>query len=105
VFLTIGLVHSGQVEAGVSQAERALTIAPDDGRIRYNVACAFARAGQVTCAGTGSAAVSTSLSASTLNLNFQPNISKLRPLSRNEIQKGLPRSSCAKAREISSTWC
>jgi eukaryotic-like serine/threonine-protein kinase len=45
VFLAIGLVHSGQVEAGVSQAERALTIAPDDGRIRYNVACAFARAG------------------------------------------------------------
>jgi len=45
VFLAIGLVHSGQVEAGVSQAERALTIAPDDGRIRYNVACAVARAG------------------------------------------------------------
>src|SRR6267378_209476 len=45
VFLAIGLVHNGQVDAGVSQAERALTIAPDDGRIRYNVACAFARAG------------------------------------------------------------
>jgi TolB-like protein/Flp pilus assembly protein TadD len=44
-FLAGALVHSGQVEAGVSQAERALTIAPDDGRIRYNVACAFARAG------------------------------------------------------------
>jgi tetratricopeptide (TPR) repeat protein len=45
VFLAISLAQSGQVEAGISQAERALSIAPDDGRIRYNAACAFARAG------------------------------------------------------------
>jgi eukaryotic-like serine/threonine-protein kinase len=45
VFLAISIVRSGQVEAGISQAEIAISIAPDDGRIRYNAACAFARAG------------------------------------------------------------
>src|SRR6266436_59456 len=44
-FLAIVLVQSGQVDGGIAQAERAVRIAPEDGRIRYNVACAFARAG------------------------------------------------------------
>jgi TolB-like protein/Tfp pilus assembly protein PilF len=44
-FLAIVLVQSGQVDEGIAQAERALRIAPEDGRIRYNVACSFARAG------------------------------------------------------------
>ncbi len=44
-FLAIVLVQNGQVDGGIAQAERALRIAPEDGRIRYNVACAFARAG------------------------------------------------------------
>jgi adenylate cyclase len=39
------LVRSGRPESGISQAEQALAIAPEDGRIRYNVACVFARAG------------------------------------------------------------
>ncbi len=34
--------------------------------------------------------MSTSLSASTPTLNFQPSTSKLRPLSRSEVQRGLP---------------
>lgn len=44
-FLAIVLVQTGQLDGGIAQAERALRIAPEDGRIRYNVACAFARAG------------------------------------------------------------
>ena len=43
--LGIRLVKSGQSEAGIRQIERALEMAPRDGRIRYNAACAFARAG------------------------------------------------------------
>ena len=54
-------------------------------------------------AGRACTSVSTSLSASTPNLNFQPSTSKLRPLSRNEVQKGLWGSNCTKTREISST--
>ncbi len=45
VFLAISLVHDGQVEAGIAQAERGIAMSPNDGRIRYNAACAFARAG------------------------------------------------------------
>ncbi|MBI1799333.1 MAG: protein kinase [Candidatus Eisenbacteria bacterium] len=45
VFLGISLIRDGQVEAGIAQTERAITIAPEDGRLRYNAACAFARAG------------------------------------------------------------
>jgi TolB-like protein/tRNA A-37 threonylcarbamoyl transferase component Bud32 len=45
VFLGISLVRDGQIAAGLEQAERAIRMAPDDGRIRYNAACAFARAG------------------------------------------------------------
>ncbi len=39
------LVQDGQREAGTEQAERAIAMAPNDGRIRYNAACTFARAG------------------------------------------------------------
>ena len=38
--LAITLAQSGDAAAGVAQAERAIADAPDDGRIRYNVACA-----------------------------------------------------------------
>jgi adenylate cyclase len=41
------LIHFGDVSAGLAQAERSVLAAPDDGRIRYNVACAFARAGEL----------------------------------------------------------
>jgi tetratricopeptide (TPR) repeat protein len=40
------LVRQGSPEAGLAQAERAVALAPDDGRIRYNAACAYAMAGQ-----------------------------------------------------------
>jgi adenylate cyclase len=46
VILAISLAQSGDREAGIAQAERALAIAPDDGRVRYNVACTFAHAGE-----------------------------------------------------------
>jgi len=46
VILAISLAQSGDREAGIAQAERALAIAPDDGRVRYNAACAFAHAGE-----------------------------------------------------------
>jgi TolB-like protein/Tfp pilus assembly protein PilF len=39
------LVQLGEREAGIEQAERAVAMAPEDGRIRYNAACTFARAG------------------------------------------------------------
>jgi TolB-like protein/Flp pilus assembly protein TadD len=39
------LIRTGQREAGIRQVERTLEMAPHDGRIRYNAACAFARAG------------------------------------------------------------
>ena len=43
--LGITLVKTGQVEAGLAQAERAIALAPEDGRIRYNAACTNALAG------------------------------------------------------------
>jgi predicted Zn-dependent protease len=43
--LAIRLVRAGEREAGIRQLERTLEMAPHDGRIRYNAACAFARAG------------------------------------------------------------
>ncbi|HEY2954559.1 MAG TPA: protein kinase [Candidatus Eisenbacteria bacterium] len=39
------LLQLDEREAGIQQTERTLAMAPDDGRIRYNAACAFARAG------------------------------------------------------------
>ena len=39
------LVISGETAAGVAQADRTLEISPHDGRLRYNAACTFARAG------------------------------------------------------------
>jgi len=46
VLLAIGLAQGGQRAAGIAQAERALAAAPDDGRVRYNAACAFVHAGE-----------------------------------------------------------
>jgi len=43
--LATRLVRSGSIDAGTQQVERILEIAPHDGRIRYNAACTFARAG------------------------------------------------------------
>jgi len=43
--LATRLVQSGEREAGIRQTERTIEMAPYDGRIRYNAACAFARAG------------------------------------------------------------
>jgi len=43
--LAIRLVQKGDREAGIRQVERVVEMAPHDGRIRYNAACAFARAG------------------------------------------------------------
>jgi non-specific serine/threonine protein kinase len=39
------LVRLDEVEAGIEQAERAVAMAPNDGRIRYNAACTYAGAG------------------------------------------------------------
>lgn len=39
------LVQLGEREAGLREMERSLQMAPEDGRIRYNAACAFARLG------------------------------------------------------------
>jgi TolB-like protein/Flp pilus assembly protein TadD len=44
--LAINLAQSGDPEAGIVQAGRVLAAAPDDGRVRYNVACTFAQAGE-----------------------------------------------------------
>ena len=46
VLLAISLAQSGEREAGIAQAERALAAAPDDGRVRSNAACTFAHAGE-----------------------------------------------------------
>src|SRR4029077_17534500 len=43
--LSTQLIMAGERDAGVAQAERTLEISPHDGRLRYNAACAFARAG------------------------------------------------------------
>jgi TolB-like protein/tetratricopeptide (TPR) repeat protein len=45
VLLASSLIRSGNAAAGVAQIDRALDLAPDDARTRYNAACAFARAG------------------------------------------------------------
>jgi non-specific serine/threonine protein kinase len=44
-YVAISLIREGKIDQGVAQAEMASALAPDDGRNRYNVACAFARAG------------------------------------------------------------
>jgi TolB-like protein/Tfp pilus assembly protein PilF len=41
------LIQNGEREAGIAQAARASAAVPDDGRVRYNVACAYSRAGEV----------------------------------------------------------
>jgi len=46
VILGGSLIRLGETEQGMAQVERAIELAPLDGRIRYNAACAFARAGQ-----------------------------------------------------------
>jgi serine/threonine-protein kinase len=43
--LATHLVLAGEREAGIRQVERTLELAPEDGRIFYNAACTFARAG------------------------------------------------------------
>jgi tetratricopeptide (TPR) repeat protein len=45
LFLGISLVKANEIAAGVAQVERGVGMAHDDGRIRYNAACAYARAG------------------------------------------------------------
>ncbi len=39
------LVQLGEREAGFKETERSLQMSPEDGRIRYNAACAYAQAG------------------------------------------------------------
>jgi TolB-like protein/tRNA A-37 threonylcarbamoyl transferase component Bud32/thioredoxin-like negative regulator of GroEL len=39
------LIRSGEREAGLAQVARCIDLAPNDGRIRYNAACSYARAG------------------------------------------------------------
>ncbi len=46
VLLGVALIRQGEAEAGIAQAERALALAPEDGRITYNLACAYALGGQ-----------------------------------------------------------
>jgi len=41
------LIQAGEREAGLAQSARASAVAPDDGRVRYNVACAYSRAGEL----------------------------------------------------------
>lgn len=43
--LATRLIKFGEREAGIAQAARTAEMAPNDGRIRYNAACAYARAG------------------------------------------------------------
>ena len=43
--LGIALVELGEREAGVREIQRALAMTPEDGRIRYNAACAYAQMG------------------------------------------------------------
>jgi adenylate cyclase len=40
-------VSLGEVELGLQWADRALSMAPDDPHVRYNVACAYSQAKQV----------------------------------------------------------
>jgi predicted Zn-dependent protease len=37
----------GRADEGLEQLKRAIEAAPDDGRLHYNAACFYARAGQV----------------------------------------------------------
>jgi adenylate cyclase len=46
VWLGIELIKNGRVDDGLSQVDKAVLQAPNDGRLRYNAACAFAKAGQ-----------------------------------------------------------
>jgi adenylate cyclase len=41
------LIGLGEPTAGIDQCERAVAIAPADTRVRYNLACTYARAGRV----------------------------------------------------------
>jgi adenylate cyclase len=43
--LASNLIDLGEREQGMEQVERSIVLAPDDGRIRYNAACSFARLG------------------------------------------------------------
>jgi adenylate cyclase len=43
--LATNLVELGEREQGIEQIERAIAMAPDDGRIRYNAACTFVKLG------------------------------------------------------------
>ena len=45
MLLASTLIRRGEIQAGVAQAELGIAAAPDDNRIRYNAACAFALAG------------------------------------------------------------
>jgi len=45
--LAISLVRAGETEAGIVQGRRAVEVAPADGRVHYNAACALARAGRL----------------------------------------------------------
>ena len=47
IILAITLTQSGEREAGIAQVERVLAADPEDGRLRYNAACAFAHAGEI----------------------------------------------------------
>jgi non-specific serine/threonine protein kinase len=44
--LGVTLVRCGCPEKGLAQAERAVALDPDDGRLRYNAACSYALAGR-----------------------------------------------------------
>jgi adenylate cyclase len=46
-FLAAELIQVGEVEQGLRQAKLAENLAPDDGRTLYNVACAYAQAGEM----------------------------------------------------------
>jgi non-specific serine/threonine protein kinase len=45
MWLAIALVRAGKMTEGLAQVEASLAGDPEDGRLRYNAACAFARAG------------------------------------------------------------
>jgi adenylate cyclase len=40
-------VSLGEVELGLQWADRALSMAPDDPHVRYNVACAYSQAKEI----------------------------------------------------------
>jgi tetratricopeptide (TPR) repeat protein len=46
VLMGISLIRFGQIPEGLAQVGQALALEPDDNRMRYNTACAYARAGQ-----------------------------------------------------------